>query len=173
MPEQVRIDFKAFKRQHSGKDIGQYWIDSCQRKGLYDDLAHAAILFSPSAVAIDSSGGSNNVSGIEAAVTPNAISNERADSPPRVKGVTDTVADSHSNRGTELRTDPLVGSIGDLLGKTHWKDPTITTCAALDDRLKATENYRQPATFLFPTWTLHKQRLLRQLQFRCKMDVQH
>lgn len=47
MPEQVRIEFKSFKRQHSGKAIGQYWIESCQRKGLYDDLTNGAILYSP------------------------------------------------------------------------------------------------------------------------------
>ena len=47
MEEKFRIEFKSFKRQHSGKDISQYWITSCRRKGLYDDSTHGAILYSP------------------------------------------------------------------------------------------------------------------------------
>ena len=47
MEEKFRIEFNSFKRQHSGKDISQYWITSCRRKGLYDDSTHGAILYSP------------------------------------------------------------------------------------------------------------------------------
>ena len=45
MPDALREEANSFRRQHSGKAIGKYWVDSCQRKGLYD--AHGMILYSP------------------------------------------------------------------------------------------------------------------------------
>ena len=172
MPEQVRIDFKAFKRQHSGKDIGQYWIDSCQRKGLYDDLANAAVLFSPSIVAIEWTGGSSHQSGIETAKTADATRNEGVDSPPRSKGarrrsrkkqqvstisdkneesiVNDAVAGSHSNCGRELQTGPFVGAVGNLPRKdvlNGYSDHSI--CGSRrsiedDGKLPAVGNFSAP-----------------------------
>ena len=48
-PKDLREEAEAFKRQHSGKATGKYWIESCQRKGLYDD-SRGVILYSPDLV---------------------------------------------------------------------------------------------------------------------------
>jgi hypothetical protein len=79
--KEVREEQKALKKTHSGRSIGQYWIESCHRKGLVDGRqglgAESAEMILPLHAAAITSGHSRTSTCMSSEVTAATTANDK------------------------------------------------------------------------------------------------